>query len=216
MEDRAMRTMGAIPLMMLLMIVGCEGDRGPVGPEGVRGEPGVLPVFWDDFEADSIASPPWVLSGDSLWSVRESDWAIYGQRIIQSGNIADGQKSTIAIDVSFPTGGLVTFYGGVNCEADSDFLFWRVDGNTIDGASGRTEAGTMARVTSTFMVGPGTHTIEWSYEKDAAGSDGRDLAVLHAVQFLNAAPAKLVAAHTDSPKGVVLWSEGRRETSPTR
>jgi hypothetical protein len=173
-----------------------------------------VPVFWDDFEADSIASPPWVLSGDSLWSVRDSDWAIYGQRIIQSGNVDDGQKSTLAITLNFPTGGLVTFYGGVNCEADSDFLFWRVDGKLIGGASGRTEAGTMARVTGTFMVGPGTHTVEWSYEKDAAGSDGRDLAVLHAVMFMNAvSPAKQVAAQTEASEGVVLWSEGRREAA---
>jgi hypothetical protein len=174
----------ASTMFLLAVLVSCEGDAGPQGPQGEAGEAGYAGFFWDDFEGDDVASPPWELSGDALWHILTSQYAAYGEQSLESGEIGDNQSSTISITLSFPEGGVVFFQGGVNSEEDSDWFRWTLDGETKGSVSGSTEGGTMLAVYERILISPGEHTIAWIYEKDEAGSQGGaggDRAILHAV-----------------------------------
>lgn len=196
----AMRWPIVLFFAVALGCLSCTGDTGPMGP------PGSVVVFYDQFDAETIVSP-WTSSGDVPWFTKASAWSLYGPRIAQSGDLDDNQTSTLSITGDYTEPGLVVFIGSVESEAGGDWFRWTLDGGSVDAVSGSGEMGGMLRVTGSFPVPAGHHTIEWSYEKNEAVSVGTDRGVLHAVMIINHDSATLPLPTAEVQEGGVVWSD---------
>jgi hypothetical protein len=205
--------------MVFLIFLGCEGKTGPTGPQGSKGDngdpgsqgpqgptgpQGSALIRWEDFETGVIASPPWVRTGNAFWGV-VTDYPRYGTYCVGSGNITHNQSSSLSITATFAQAGLVTFSATISSEWIYDWLWWEVDGRTVDGITGNLLGGPYPWEEFTFAVPPGTHTIRWSYEKDATGSEGGDQAWLDAIMIVSYGTPKFVPPSL--PEGLVLWSD---------
>lgn len=186
---------------------GPQGDPGPQGPEGPPGTPGTEVVIWEDFEGFSNEIPaPWVKTGTPPW-YRTSLFSKWDDHSAASGTpLANGQKTTVSIDVDFELVGMVSFYAGVSSHT-SDFLNWYVDNVLVEGISGTpTTTSVDWRAPFSFAVPPGQHTISWSYEKDASLTGGLDQAWLDGILIIDYHSMPKIAPPTDPelPDGIVL------------
>ena len=118
-----------------------------------------------------------VPSGDAAWFSQSLE-TIDGDSAIQSGDIADYQKSSIHGIVQGP--GLLTFYWKVESQYP-DSLRLLVDEIEITQISGLKD---WTRYT-TYLAEAREYDVEWSYEKNSIASYGRDAAWLDEVSFGN-------------------------------
>ena len=118
-----------------------------------------------------------VPSGDAAWFSQSLE-TIDGDSAIQSGDIADYQKSSIHGIVQGP--GLLTFYWKVESQYP-DSLRLLVDEIEITQISGLKD---WTRYT-TYLAEAREYDVAWSYEKNSLASFGRDAAWLDEVSFGN-------------------------------
>ena len=118
-----------------------------------------------------------VPSGDAAWFSQSLE-TIDGDSAIQSGDIADYQKSSIHGIVQGP--GLLTFYWKVESQYP-DSLRLLVDEIEITQISGLKD---WTRYT-TYLAEAREYEVAWSYEKNSLASFGRDAAWLDEVSFGN-------------------------------
>jgi hypothetical protein len=88
--------------------------------------------------------------------------------------VADAQESWIETAAQGPA--TVTFRWKVDSEAGFDFLRFQIDGQDQTALSGDTDW-----KQESFAIPAGSHTLRWSYTKDAAASFGADTAWLDTV-----------------------------------
>jgi len=96
---------------------------------------------------------------------------------LRSDAIDDGETSQIEVTRDFAAGN-ITFRARVSSEAGFDILRFYVDGVEKGSWSGTTVTGWQLFTTP---VSAGSHTLRWSYEKDASASVGYDAAWIDAV-----------------------------------
>ncbi|MDT8304259.1 MAG: hypothetical protein RQ760_22435, partial [Sedimentisphaerales bacterium] len=87
----------------------------------------------------------------------------------ESGDIWDDQVSWMRTTVNGV--GTLGFYWKVSCELNYDFLAFYIDGVLQDRISGSVDWHQMIYT----ITEPGSHTLEWRYEKDSSASNGNDL-----------------------------------------
>jgi hypothetical protein len=104
--------------------------------------------------------------GNANW-FGETDTFIYGGSAAQSGLITDSQSSSFQTTVVGP--GNVTFYWQVSSEEGWDYLRVFLDGVQQDQISGEVNW-----TLKTITLPAGSHTIQWSYQKDGSVSEGSD------------------------------------------
>ncbi len=189
---------------------GNDGSDGEDGATGPQGDPGTIPVFWEDWN-DLPANPAWHTSGDQTWAIRTSaNLGHYGDRFLISGPITHSQESSVWITGEFENAGLVTFFAAIGSETAYDWLWWRIDGELVNGISGNALGIPLFWKSFTFPVPPGTHTIEWAYEKDATNSESIDEAWIDGILIMNVdqlAKSAPRESYPDLPDGFVLWSD---------
>ncbi|RFC48631.1 MAG: Regulatory P domain of the subtilisin-like proprotein convertase/Serine protease, subtilisin family [Verrucomicrobia bacterium] len=118
--------------------------------------------------ADAIDALQQVIatSGDVSWAPQ----AVYttdGKDAARTGEIANEGRSEMTTQVIGPC--KVVFYWGVSSETGYDFLRFYLDDaekKSISGETGWRREG--------FLVPSGTHTLRWSYQKDAYTAAGLD------------------------------------------
>lgn len=94
----------------------------------------------------------------------------------QSGAIADNETNGLTATVAGP--GTLTFWWQVDSEQESDFLeFW------LDGAPQVSISGQTNWHQRTFVLGAGSHTLEWLYDKDGSVDAGADAGWVDEVIF---------------------------------
>ncbi|MBW7989638.1 MAG: hypothetical protein FVQ84_06430 [Planctomycetes bacterium] len=86
-----------------------------------------------------------------------------------SGDIWDGQVSWMRTTVDGV--GALGFYWKVSSERNYDYLEFYIDGVRQDRISGNTDWQQMIYT----ITDPGSHTLEWRYDKDSEVSNGNDL-----------------------------------------
>lgn len=182
---------------------GPKGDDGPTGPQGPIGPQGPSVTtyrnLWEDFESGTFGAYPWQLTGNANWQIT-SAFAMFGTYSASSGPIGNSQASTVAIQVNLPVASIVTFYWMVDSESGYDWVDWSIDGYLIDGRSGHSGGFYPA----TFGISPGTHTISWSYTKDASGGSGTDKAWIDGILITDYTLAKQsMSSANPIPPGVV-------------
>ena len=123
----------------------------------------------EDWESDSFEQFDWMFSGNSDWVI--SNEAPYeGMYCSQSGEISDGQTSSLFLNYTSSVDDSISFYKEVSSEASYDFLRFYIDDVKQEEWSGVTE---WSR--SVYPVSAGEHTFKWEYYKDGSVSGGDDL-----------------------------------------
>jgi PKD repeat protein len=117
-------------------------------------------------EAVDYPSLTFTLSGNGNW-FSQTVTTYYGGDAAQSGDIGNSQTSTMETAISGKTS--VKFYWKVSSEANYDYLRFYIDG--VEQAK---IAGNINWTQRTYTVSSGTHTLKWSYIKDAYVSSGSD------------------------------------------
>jgi hypothetical protein len=112
---------------------------------------------------------PWITDGTSAVAQDGVDSA-------RSGIIGNSQQSWVETTVSGP--GTLSFWWSVSSYSGADFLNLLLDGTVQSAISGSPG---WARFT--LAVPPGSHTVRWSYSKDANYSNGNDAAYLDSVMW---------------------------------
>jgi len=106
--------------------------------------------------------------GDAVW-VSQTIETYFDGDSAESGDIWDNQVSWLRTTVN--GAGTLGFYWKVSSELNYDYLEFYIDGVRQDRISGWTEWHQMIYT----ITGPGSHTLEWRYRKDASTSNGNDL-----------------------------------------
>lgn len=146
-------------------------------------DPGVFPpncVIPADYTTPSDGSLAWVVATDS---VQEGLCSLRSP-----AGLANSSNARIQTTGNFSAGN-VTFYTRVSSEAGWDCLRFLVDGvrqniGTSCSDSGNPGlAGDLAWQLITVPITAGTHTLQWSYEKDNSALGGLDLAWIDLVSL---------------------------------
>ena len=121
----------------------------------------------EDFESGDFSNFDWQLFGDANWIVTNN--AYEGDYCAKSGDISDGQITSLKIQMYVLVDGQISFWSKVSSESGYDFLYFYIDGSETQSWSGE-----MDWALQTFDVTAGEHTFKWEYDKDGSVSDGED------------------------------------------
>lgn len=122
----------------------------------------------EDFETGNFSQFPWVMGGTQNWLVTTSS-PYEGTYCGTSGDIGDGQTSSMSLTAEVLSSGNITFHYKVSSESGWDYLHFYIDGNEQD-----KWAGSVAWTEASYPVTVGTHTFKWEYTKDGSQSSGSD------------------------------------------
>ncbi len=123
----------------------------------------------EDWETGDMSKYDWVTSGDADWTISEES-PYEGTYCVKTGDIGDGETTTLSIDYTVGENGTISFYYKVSSQQNYDKLKFYID-NTIKAQwSGEID---WTHV-SYYNISPGEHTFKWSYVKSANTSSGDD------------------------------------------
>jgi hypothetical protein len=120
--------------------------------------------------------------GDANWYVTTAD-SCAGGSSVRSGDVDDCEETWLQATGASGSG-IVTFRWKVSSEQGYDWIDFYVDGVLQMGRSG-TGAGWRQEA---FVVGSGTHTFKWVYNKDCSVSRGSDCAWVDKVTWTAGSP----------------------------
>ena len=131
----------------------------------------------EDFETGDFSKFEWFSEGDAQWEIDNSVY-YQGSYSAVSGNIDDGQKSVLKIDIDILNDGEISFYRKVSSETGWDHLFFYIDNVEKNKWSGDENWAKF-----TYNIPKGLHSLKWVYEKDWSVSSGSDCAWLDDIVF---------------------------------
>lgn len=119
--------------------------------------------------------PHWNTGGAAIPYAQDTE-TLFGAFAVQTGNIGNSQNSFVETNITGP--GTISFWWKVSSEKNSDFFKVLLDNVEQASISGEVDwdGGTVA-------IPAGTHTLRFSFVKDAAGSAGADAGWLDDVEF---------------------------------
>ena len=124
----------------------------------------------ENFETGNFNSFNWQFDGDAEWTI--TGGAQEGSYCAVSGDINDGQSSSMKLVVEFPYEDVISFYRKLHCDY-YDKLFFLVDGQQYAMWQGNNST-VVPWEQFTYTIPQGTHTLEWKYKKDGSDSFGSD------------------------------------------
>lgn len=124
----------------------------------------------EDFESGNFNSFAWQFDGDAEWVITGD--AQEGSYCAMSGDIDDGQSTSMKLVVEFPYDDEVSFYRKLHCDY-YDKLFFLVDGQQYAMWQGGNSTA-VPWEQFTYTIPQGVHTLEWKYKKDGSDSFGSD------------------------------------------
>jgi hypothetical protein len=122
----------------------------------------------EDWETNGFEKFDWTFGGTKDWTINFID-PYEGAYAAKSGNIDDGQFSSLQVIYKAIGYDDISFYRKVSSEAGMDFLKFYIDGVLVDQWSGN-----LPWEFVSYDVLPGTHVFKWSYEKNEGISMGFD------------------------------------------
>ena len=158
--------------------------------------------------ADAVGAPDltFTTGGDADWKGVADATAKVGTTSARSGAITDEQ--TTWVETTVTGSGTFSFWWKVSCEDDPisstwDHLEVSVDGQRMASIDGITD---WAKISYDLEGEAGeTHTIRWTYTKEASDLDGEDCAWIDGVVWASAAPTPIVV---DDPNGKIVIPPG--------
>jgi len=134
-----------------------------------------LASYTDNFESGDFSGLSWIVSGNAPWSVPATGAptnVASGTYAARSGAISHNESTSLKLTANFIAGN-GSFAYKVSSEATWDNLKF-----FIDGAQNQQWSGEQGWARYAFPITAGTHTLEWRYVKDPAGSAGQDAAFI--------------------------------------
>ncbi len=119
----------------------------------------------------------WTTGGNTDW-FEQTDTTYYDEDAAQSGDIGDSESTYIQTTVTGP--GTLSFWWKVS-SSYSDYLKFYIDGEEQTSISGTYSSSNWQQ--KTYNISSGTHTLKWSYEKNAYSSYGSDCGWLDKVEY---------------------------------
>ncbi len=126
-------------------------------------------------EAVDNTNLSWSTGGNASWFGQAEEYN-NNSDAAESGNVSDEQTSYVQTTVSGP--GNLSFYWRVSSEESWDYLKFYIDNTLQDHISGVT-----SWMQQTYTISSGSHTLNWSYEKDGSISQNEDRGWLDKVVF---------------------------------
>jgi len=117
-------------------------------------------------EALDVTGQTFTLTGNGNW-YSQTTTTYYGGDAARSGAIGHSQSCSMETTISGKTS--VKFYWRVSSEANYDYLRFYIDGVLKSSISGST-----SWAQKTYTVTTGSHTLKWTYVKDASVVSGSD------------------------------------------
>ncbi len=122
----------------------------------------------DIAEAVDYPTLTFTKSGNANW-YKVTDIYYYGNDSARSGAIGNSQSTTIQTSITVASTQAVKFYWKVSSESGYDYLKFYIDDTEKTKISG-----TVNWTQVSYNVTAGTHTLKWSYIKDASVVSGTD------------------------------------------
>ncbi len=117
----------------------------------------------------------WTTGGNAVWT-RQTTTTHDGSDAAKSGTIGNSQQSWMETSVTGP--GTLSFWWQVSSQATYDVLRFSIDGSAQSQISG-----TVNWAQRSYSIPAGTHTLRWTYSKNASIASGSDAAWVDQVQF---------------------------------
>ena len=152
----------------------------------------------ENFETGDLGHLQWKTAGDADWFV-QSKVTSGSNFAAQSGAIGDGQSTSLILEADF-TRGEGFFEVRVNSERTWDRLVFLVDDRKMLEWSGIQEWGNYS-----FNISPGSHVLEWRYQKDFGNSFGEDAAWLDNIDLPLRTGASLALEKSGDSARLRLW-----------
>jgi|GEM_PF-2268879 len=131
----------------------------------------------DDFESGNLTTLNWQHGGDKYWTVHSGD-AAQGIFSAKSGNVSDGQSSSLTLTIDDARYTTISFYTKVSSEPSDDYLIFY-----INGVEQEKWSGTELWALHTYSFTPGLHTFKWSYTQSDDEFMGSDAAWIDDIQI---------------------------------
>jgi hypothetical protein len=122
----------------------------------------------EDWETGNLTKFDWSTGGNKPWAINFSN-PYQGSYSAKSGNIDNGEVSSIEVTMDVIGYDDISFYRKVSSEAGGDFLRFYIDNNLKGEWSGE-----QPWEYESYQVKPGIHTFKWSFVKDNATTTGLD------------------------------------------
>lgn len=122
----------------------------------------------EDWETGDLNNFAWYTGGNADWVI---DNMVYyeGDNSVRSGDIGDGQSSSLSLDYDVMVDDQISFFVKVSSESGYDYLKFYID-NVSQGSW----AGEVAWTEVSYPVTAGQHTFKWEFSKDGSVSSGQD------------------------------------------
>ena len=135
----------------------------------------------EDFETGDFSKFNWGVASSHPWTIFSP--AYDGQYCMKSGNISNGQSSTMTLTLDVLIDDTISFYKKVSCEDDPwgttyDYLEFFINGSSM----GKWD-GIINWSKEEFPVAAGQTAFKWVYSKDNMQSDGSDCAWIDNIVF---------------------------------
>jgi M6 family metalloprotease-like protein len=150
-------------------------------------------------------------SAGAKWRIEKSE--VYeGTHSLVTAPMIDGKTAAIAYQSNFKEG-TVSFYMKISSESGFDFGRFYIDGKRQAFPAALGKNGISGEVEWTFFSFPisaGTHTLQWTYEKDDSYSELKDRVWLDGVSL----PETTQEIAIENPQGLTLSSGGASTVFP--
>ncbi len=130
----------------------------------------------ESFEGNTFPEH-WSFEGNADWTIDSHEF-YNGIHSAKSGDIDDGQTSSLLYTTTLNESGQISFYFKVSSENAYDFLKFYIDGQEMGSWSGDLDWANIA-----YDVEEGSHVFKWSYQKDTSVSEGEDCAWIDMVDM---------------------------------
>ena len=140
----------------------------------------------DDWTEDFESGPPlgseWSTGGSGAW-ITNATAAHMGTFGALSGNIGNSQSTSLSVTLTYSSAGSISFWHKESTESSYDYLYFYIDG-TLNGSW----SGINSWAPASFSVGPGIHTLTWTYSKDGSLDGGADTVYIDDIEAVGGIP----------------------------
>lgn len=131
---------------------------------------------FESFESGNFESYPWNVNDTDCWRI--DTLGHQGHYCARSGQIADGQRSKLALPIWVINNDSIGFWAKTSCQNVSDKLIFSIDGGEKKYFSGEHDWSYWKTT-----IAKGFHLLEWTYAKNESTSQGEDCVWIDDIQL---------------------------------